>query len=129
MCSATQYGFLVRRSKAEVVETLGRRSLIGPGKPYWKTPVGFTGGTISFRSGVGRGVGTGGEGDAGVGTVRVERVAVGDSLCWDRNVRIAAVAAEPAAAETAAMMAKLVFDMLNTFTYDRRRRRKQIQAG
>lgn len=45
------------------MERFGRRSLIGPGKPYWKTPVGFTGGMISLRKGVGRGAGTGSGGD------------------------------------------------------------------
>ena len=34
MCSATQCGFLVRRSKQEVVEAVGRRSDVGPGNPY-----------------------------------------------------------------------------------------------
>ena len=44
MCSATQCGLRVRRSKEEVREGAGRRSEIGPGKPYLKRPLGSTGG-------------------------------------------------------------------------------------
>lgn len=85
MCSATQCGFLVRRSNDDVVERFGRRSLIGPGKPYWKTPVGFTGGVISLRNGVGSGAGFGGGGDVEVATLPLGGypsvgVTVGDSL-------------------------------------------------
>lgn len=59
----------------------GRRSLIGPGKPYWNTPVGLTGAMISLRRGIGRGAGAGGEGDTGVETFEAEGVVVRDSLC------------------------------------------------
>ncbi len=83
MCSATQAGFLVRRSKDEVVESVGRRSLTGPGKPYWKTPVGLTGGRRSLRSGVGRGAGTGGGGRVEVAVG--DTVGVADSLRCDRD--------------------------------------------
>jgi hypothetical protein len=43
MCSATQVGLRVRRSKALVRGALVRRSAMGPGNPYWKRPVGSTG--------------------------------------------------------------------------------------
>ena len=42
MCSATQAGLRVRRSKEDVREFAGRRSATGPGKPYWKRPLGST---------------------------------------------------------------------------------------
>ena len=85
---------------------------MGPGKPYWKMPVGFTGGMRSLRSGLGRAAGTGGGGDKGDGTPGGGDVGVGDSLRWERDARMAAVAAEPAAAETPAMIANVVFDIL-----------------
>lgn len=56
------------------MERLGRRSLIGPGKPYWKTPVGFTGGVMSLRKGVGRGAGIGGGGDDKLGGIVLWRI-------------------------------------------------------
>ena len=65
MCSATQCGFRVRRSKEDVREAAGRRSATGPGKPYWKIPLGSTGlwaamaGCVILGTG-GRGVGLGG---------------------------------------------------------------------
>ena len=48
ICSATQTGFRVRRSKAEVVDGVGWRSFTGPGNPYWNRPDGFTGATRSL---------------------------------------------------------------------------------
>ena len=33
----------MRRSKEDVSEAAGRRSATGPGKPYWKMPLGSTG--------------------------------------------------------------------------------------
>lgn len=73
MCSATQAGFRVRLSKAEVVESVGWRSEMGPGNPYRKRPLGFTGGMISFR-GCARVAGTG----SGAELVLVEDVGVLD---------------------------------------------------
>ena len=69
MCSATQAGLRVRRSKAEVVDGVGWRSETGPGKPYWKRPEGWTG-AISSLEGVG-GIGTGGWGVVGADRVVV----------------------------------------------------------
>lgn len=43
MCSATQDGLRVRRSKALVRERVSIWSATGPGKPYWKSPAGSTG--------------------------------------------------------------------------------------
>ena len=113
MCSATQCGLRVRRSKADNVDRLGRRSAIGPGKPYWKRPEGSTGAMISLA---GRGpAGVGGKGEVGVGTF-VDDVAgavgVGGSFRSGREEKMAAVMAAPDAAEQAAMMANVVFDIL-----------------
>jgi len=44
MCSATQVGLRRRRSKEETREARVARSATGPGKPYWKSPAGSTGG-------------------------------------------------------------------------------------
>lgn len=43
MCSATQDGLRVRRSKALERGRVLISSAIGPGKPYWKRPTGSTG--------------------------------------------------------------------------------------
>ena len=112
MCSATQAGLRVRRSNAEVVERVGRRSEIGPGKPYWKRPEGFTGWIKSFLD---KGMGTGAAGDLGVVDVGTVVVGVGWSggiSCRSRrDERKAAEAAAPVAAETPAMIARVVFDI------------------
>lgn len=66
MCSATHAGFRVRRSYVDVRDAAGRRSFTGPGKPYWKTPLGSTGGARAAATGLGMagtdeiGVGRGG---------------------------------------------------------------------
>ena len=111
MCSATHKGFRVRRSKADVVESVGRRSEIGPGKPYWKSPLGFTGGTSSLRD-RGGDAGTGGREDVvveGVETVGEGEVAL---LCL-RLEKIAAVVAAPATADIPATTANVAFDILD----------------
>jgi hypothetical protein len=72
MCSATQAGLRVRRSYEDVRDGVGRRSAMGPGKPYWKRPLGSTTGasvmlpvrdgvTGSGRTGIGAGMGEAGE--------------------------------------------------------------------
>jgi hypothetical protein len=43
ICSATQIGFRIRRSKAPVRGKVERGSLTGPGNPYCRIPVGSTG--------------------------------------------------------------------------------------
>lgn len=79
MCSATQCGFRLARSKEEVRDGAERRSAIGPGKPYWKMPLGSTGGT----KGTGREgsswprMGTGGGGVVRVGCTVVDVGAIG----------------------------------------------------
>lgn len=83
MCSATQKGFRVRRSKEEVRLAAGRRSAMGPGKPYWKRPLGSTGaGARALVMVGGEGMGTGWpvrEGETAV-VVVVTVVGVGVSL-------------------------------------------------
>ena len=71
MCSATQCGFRVWRLKDEVVLRVEFRSLMGPGKPYWKTPLGLTGGIMSFSE-EGRDPGTGAAGPVEVGIEEAE---------------------------------------------------------
>ena len=112
MCSATQKGFLVRRSKEEMRELRVARSATGPGKPYWKSPAGSTGEVRAVAPGKGMGAGRvlEGEGEGGVDS----RVGVG---CFFLSVGVArdmlaAVTAAPVAALTAAMIANVVFDIL-----------------
>lgn len=112
MCSATQAGFRVRLSKAEVVDRVGRRSEMGPGKPYWNRPFGFTGGIISLRGCAGfAGRGMGAE-DVLVDDIGVVGVETGKASRCFRDEKMAAVAPAPAAADRPAMIAKVDFDML-----------------
>ena len=114
MCSATQKGLRVRRSKQEVVLRVVLRSLIGPGKPYWKTPFGLTGGIRSFKvdGRVERFEGEVVEDDGGVD------VGMGPFLSGLEE-KIAAVVAAPAAAEMPAIIARVVFDILAFVTLER----------
>lgn len=110
MCSATHEGLRRRRSKEETRELRVARSATGPGKPYWKRPAGSTGG----RAVVGKGTlpGTG----AGRFVVEVAEMEVEDATAWiffsERVEYIAAVTPAPVAALTAAMIARVVFDMV-----------------
>ncbi len=113
MCSATHAGLRVLRSNAEVVDRVGRRSDIGPGKPYWNSPEGLTGVIKSFLD---RGTGNGAAGFVGVGTVVVEVGGSVGTLRSRRDEKNAAEAAAPVAADTPAMMARVVFDILSTGT-------------
>lgn len=114
MCSATQVGFRSRRSKEDIREGRVARSDIGPGKPYWKRPVGSTGGgRPSFIVGI---VGIGPKTGAGTEVVDVAETAVDDATACiffsERVWYIAAVTPAPVAALTAAMIARVVFDIL-----------------
>ena len=70
MCSATQEGLRVRRSKAPVRGRLSRASETGPGKPYCRIPLGSTGPTgrvVAGSDGACVGIGTDtGEGGGGL---------------------------------------------------------------
>lgn len=112
MCSATQKGFLVRRSKEEIRELRVARSATGPGKPYWKSPAGSTGAVMARAPGKGTGagrtadeVGEGGVESTGVGLVFLSGVGLASDM-------LAAVTAAPVAALTAAMIANVVFDIV-----------------
>lgn len=111
MCSATQAGFRSLRSYEETSACLVARSATGPGKPYWKSPAGSTGGIIS-EIGIGLEAGTG----AGTDVVDVAVTAVLDlTACTffsERVPYIVAVKAAPVAALTAATMANVVFDIV-----------------
>ncbi len=111
MCSATQEGLRKRRSKEEISAGRVARSEMGPGKPYWKSPAGSTGGIISFAD-RGRDPGIG----AGTEVVEVADTEVLDFAAWiffsERVEYIAAVRPAPVAALTAAIIAIVVFDIV-----------------
>jgi len=116
MCSATQKGFRVRRSKEEMRELRVARSDIGPGKPYWKRPAGSTGEGVEgvVFGGVWKGEGPGIEGaelEVDVEAIVVV-VVVWSFLSEERVEYIAAVTPAPVAALTAAIIANVVFDIL-----------------
>ena len=85
MCSATQWGLRRARSKQEVKAPAARRSETGPGKPYWKTPEGSTGGTRGTL-GSSRRMGRGGGGVVRVGSLEIVVVVV-EIVCvsWVRR--------------------------------------------
>lgn len=88
------------------------RSATGPGNPYWKRPAGSTGGNIDVPA-IGRAPGTG----AGREVVDVADIEVEVCMAWisflDLVEIIAAVMPAPVAALTAAMIANVVFDIVN----------------
>lgn len=115
MCSATQCGFLVVRLKDEVSEHAFRISETGPGKPYWKTPAGSTGGWRGTAlRGSGTGAGGGGVVRVALGfetvVVVVAMVVAGDSFLLPIPYRATVVAA-PTAAEAPATTAMVNLDM------------------
>jgi len=112
MCSATQLGLRRRRSKEEMRECRVARSATGPGNPYWKRPAGSTGGVISLVVGRGMAPGTGAGTDD---VVEVAETEVDEAAAWiffsERVEYIAAVTPAPVAALTAAISARVVFDI------------------
>lgn len=81
MCSATHAGFRVLRSYDDVREAAGRRSLTGPGKPYWKRPFGSTIALRAAAAAAGEGMaGTEGTGAGRPGPVTVVVVVVMDGV-------------------------------------------------
>ena len=113
ICSATQAGFRVRRSKADVVDGVGCRSETGPGNPYWKSPAGLTAVRISLvEKGCWSDVEGGGE--VAVGIIATGVADAEGALRSPREEKKAAVAAAPVAAETPAMIADVVFDILTS---------------
>lgn len=94
------------------MERPGRRSFTGPGNPYWRIPAGLTGGRVPL-AGSGEGpAGTGGKGDV-LEDISIE-AELGDStgLRSGFEEKNAAVAAAPVAAEAAAMIAIVAFDIV-----------------
>ena len=91
------------------------RSATGPGNPYWKRPAGSTGGRI-FCTGMGNAPGIG----AGTEVVNVADTALDDvTACTffsERVEYITAVTPAPVAAETAAIIAMVVLDILEGAT-------------
>jgi len=110
MCSATHVGFRRRRSKEDTREARVARSATGPGNPYWKRPAGSTGATANEVAGL----------DAGTGrfelVVDVVEIVVLEATAWTlfslRVEYIAAVAAAPAPALSAAMIAIVDLDIV-----------------
>lgn len=107
MCSATHDGFLVRRSKAEVVERVGLRSETGPGKPYCIRPEGSTG--INSFAVKRENAGVAAAGEVLVGVV-IGLVVEVEGLRSELMKIVAAAA--PAAADTPATIANLDFDIV-----------------
>ena len=115
MCSATQEGLRSLRSKEEIRACRVARSATGPGNPYWNNPAGSTGGTMSLV-GIGTVFGIG----AGTDVVDVADTDVAEDTAWawawaffsERVEYIAAVTPAPVAADTAAMIAIVAFDIL-----------------
>lgn len=111
MCSATQEGFRNRRSKEDIKACRVARSATGPGNPYWKSPAGSTGEMISLAcKGRPPGIGAGTE-VVDVADTEVEDAAV-CAFFSDLVEYIAAVTPAPVAALTAAIIAKVVLDIL-----------------
>jgi hypothetical protein len=113
ICSATQEGLRNLRSKEEIRACRVARSDTGPGNPYWNNPAGSTGGIISL-AGIGTVFGIG----AGTDVVDVADTDVEEDMAWawaffsERVEYIAAVTPAPVAADTAAMIAIVAFDIL-----------------
>lgn len=108
MCSATQCGLRVWRLKEERWDGLVERSEMGPGKPYWRIPEGETGEIVAGVGGL--------PGEVLTGAVVVGLGVVVEDLgcCFglEEEEKMAAVTAEPANAEAAAMRARVVLDMM-----------------
>lgn len=89
--------------------------MTGPGKPYWKSPFGSTTGLRAAAAGIGTagtdGIGAGRGGPVTVVVVVVDTAVGGRGCFLDEVEYIAAVAAAPAAAPPAAMIANVSFDM------------------
>jgi hypothetical protein len=122
MCSATQEGLRSRRSKEDTSALRVARSATGPGKPYWKRPVGSTGGIISLAD-MGSVDGT----EAGTLVVDFGAADVADvadatvcSFFSDLVEYMAAVTPAPVAALTAAIIASVVLDIVAAFPGNRR---------
>lgn len=114
-CSATQCGFRVLLSYDEIKAGAFFKSLMGPGKPYEKSPPGSTGLTASFAAfPYGIGAGGGGDDDDLEGVVLcvvVVEIVVTDCGCV--SLRSAKAAAAPTAADAPATIAMVIFDMVN----------------
>ena len=90
---------------------MSSRSVTGPGNPYCNSPAGLTGEYLATGGCIGDGPGMGGGCLVVVGVVGGGRVAVGEdwAFCLEENRKAERDA--PAAAEVAAMIARVVFDM------------------
>lgn len=88
------------------------RSETGPGKPYWRMPDGETGETVAGVRAVPR-TGEGGEVLVGFAGIAVVIEAFACCFGFVEEEKIAAVTAEPAKADAAAMRASVVLDMVD----------------
>jgi hypothetical protein len=115
MCSATQEGLRRRRSKEDINAFRAARSATGPGKPYWKRPAGSTGGIMPLDSvfcATGRDTGIGAGKDVVDDAVTDVELVTAWIFFSDRVEYMAAVIPAPVAAETPAMIANVVLDMI-----------------
>ena len=110
-CSATKLGFRVNRLKDERCDGVRRVSEIGPGKPYCSMPSGWTG-QPSASDGAVPGTGCAGPGTVGEGGSCAVWVGVG--FCSLGREKTTALREAPAAADTAATNANVVFDISPT---------------
>ena len=116
-CSATQCGFRVCRLYAERCAGVVNVSVTGPGKPYCRMPVGLTGAPRVEEGieGIGAGAGNAGAVRDGEGNGVVLGTELSAFERDDENIK--AVRAAPAPAEVAAMMARVVLDILDRYAH------------
>ena len=111
ICSATQDGLRNLLSKEDIRALRVAKSATGPGNPYWKSPAGSTGGMIAV-AGRGRAPGYGAGTEVVDDAVTEVEDAIACTFFSERVEYIAAVTPAPVAALTAAMIAKVVLDIL-----------------
>ena len=116
-CSATQCGFRVCRLYADRCAGVVNVSVTGPGKPYCRMPVGLTGAPRVEEGieGIGAGAGNAGAVRDGEGNGVVLGTELSAFERDDENIK--AVRAAPAPAEVAAMMARVVLDILDRYAH------------
>jgi hypothetical protein len=113
-CSATQCGFRVTRLYADRCALVVKVSVTGPGKPYCKMPVGLTGASRTEGGGreIGAGTGTAGDVRDGEGNDIVLGIELSDLEREEEKIK--AVRAAPAPADVAAIIARVVLDILTS---------------
>jgi hypothetical protein len=104
-------------------------SVTGPGKPYCRIPVGLTGAPRAEIGIEGIGAGTGRPGDVRVDEGGSVLLGVDVSGLDREDEKISAVRAAPAPADVAAMIARVVFDIIGSDQMFRRQRIRRVKIG